>query len=105
MKTKMKFTGAVLMYCLFLGTIAANWIVIQKCKNTEISYYYGSLLFLPIFIGSYWTSIAYSALSVNETAWPKFLRKALIIIGEILCISLILYWVVIYMNDPEMELF
>lgn len=92
---------SALFYLLYLGVIATNVYIIKICGNNKISYYYGSLLFLPIFIISFWISQIYEKLSSGSGCIPEKINKILLKICDISNFALVICWVIIYLKFPD----
>lgn len=45
-RNKLKITFSAVFYLIYLSTVACNVYIIKSCIEGDMSYYYGSLIFL-----------------------------------------------------------
>lgn len=96
-------TLAALCYTAMLAADAASAYIIYDSVTSGITYYYGMLLFIPIFIFSYWMSTFFSQLTYGRQngrrIMPSWLRTMLNVIGNIASLALIAFWGYIYVTQ------
>ncbi len=96
-------TLAALCYTAMLAADAASAYIIYDSVTGGITYYYGMLLFIPIFIFSYWMSTFFSQLTYGRQdgrrIMPSWLRTMLNVIGNIASLALIAFWGYIYVTQ------
>lgn len=102
------------MICLILFTScdAFSGYLIYASINGVITYYLGLLIFVPVFIVSYWFSTFFSQLSAGRIRGkriiPKWLRGFILFLSNLVSIALLGFWGYIYFNQsmytPENEL-
>lgn len=91
---------SILFYLMYLAVIFTNVYIIKIAGDHKISYYYGSLLFLPIFILSFWISLIYEKLSSGAGCIPEKANTILLKICDISNLILIICWIIIYFKFP-----
>lgn len=105
-------TLAVICFLIYCCCDAFSGLLIYGSVNGEITYYYGLLLFVPIFILSYWFSTFFSQLTCGKQSgkriMPRWLRSFIMFISNLVSLALLGFWGYIYINQamytPENEL-
>lgn len=108
----LKRTLSLICLILFAGCDAFSGLLIYASINGVITYYLGLLIFIPVFIVSYWFSTFFSQLSAGKVkgkrVFPKWLRSFILIISSFVSVALLGFWGYIYLNQtmytPENEL-
>ena len=95
--------SAVLFYIAYLIVTLVNGLVINECIIHKITYYYGSLLFLPIIIVSYWIILIFEYIAQKNNTIPKKLLYVMIKISDLLNLAIIGFWVYAYFFIPQTE--
>ena len=84
---------------------AASLYVIYLSVTGGMTYYLGLLIFVPVFIFSYWMSTFFTQLTdvkVNgRRVCPKWLRSLLNAIGTLLSLATLAFWIYIYFNQSK----
>lgn len=104
-RSKAKITAAIAVFILYLASAAFNALIIEESINHKISYYYGSLWFLPTFIVSYWLSLLVSKTATAKGSLPKLSGKIICICCDVLNIAVVICWVAIYFIIPEAQFY
>ncbi len=102
---------AVLCYFIMLAADLAAVYVIYISFFGQITYYLGMMIFVPVFIISYWFATFFMQLTGGRVhgrrVMPKFLRTFLNTLGTLLSVALVAFWGYIYftqlMNQPANE--
>lgn len=105
-------TLALLCLVIFTCCDAFSGLLIYASISGRITYYLGLLIFVPVFIVSYWFSTFFSQLSAGKVKGrrilPKWLRSIIIFVSNLVSIALLGFWGYIYFNQtmytPENEL-
>ena len=105
-------TLAVICLILFTGCDAFSGLLIYASVNGKITYYLGLLIFIPVFIVSYWFSTFFSQLTAGKVKGkriiPKWFRNIVIFVSNLVSLGLLGFWGYIYINQsmytPENEL-
>ena len=105
---KLRRILAAVCYAAMLAADAAEIYIIYLSIHGGITYYFGMLLFLPIFIFTYWMSTFFAQLSYGKVElmvhgrvrkkriMPKKLRGFLNFLSSAISFLLALFWIVIY---------
>ncbi len=101
-------TLGIICYLVMLAADAAALYVIYISYFGQITYYHGMLLFVPIFIVSYWFATFFMQLTGGRIhgrrIMPMGVRVFLNTLGTIFSIALVGFWGYIYftqlMNEP-----
>lgn len=101
-------TLGTLCYLMMLIADAASVYIIYMSVNGSITYHLGMLLFVPVFILSYWFSTFFMQLTEGRIhgrrIMPKWLRGFLNFIGTLISLALVVFWgyifVVQQLNRP-----
>lgn len=96
---------AFLCYTAMLAADAASVYVIYLSVTGGMTYYLGLLIFVPVFIFSYWMSTFFSQLTdgkVNgKRVCPKWLRSFLNAFGTLISLATLAFWIYIYFNQSK----
>lgn len=94
---------AALCYTAMLAADAAEVYIIYESVYGGMTYYLGLLLFVPIFIFTYWMSTFFSQLTSGREKgrriMPKWLRTLLNLIGNLISLALVAFWGYIYVTQ------
>jgi Zn-dependent protease with chaperone function len=94
---------AAICYIAMLAADAAAAFVIYESVNGGITYYLGLLIFVPVFIFTYWMSTFFSQLSCGRVngvrIMPKWARTLLGWISNIISLALVAFWGYIYVTQ------
>jgi hypothetical protein len=94
---------AAICYLAMLAADAAAAYVIYESVYGGITYYLGLLIFIPLFIFTYWMSTFFSQLSYGKVngrrIMPKWTRTVLNWIGNIISLALVAFWGYIYVTQ------
>ncbi|MCD8096284.1 MAG: hypothetical protein LUE12_09195 [Ruminococcus sp.] len=103
---KLRRILSVVCYILMLAADFAEVYVIYFSYSGGITYYFGMLLFVPIFIFTYWmetffSQLTYGKVKINsekkkKRIMPKKLRAFLNSLGTILSLAIVAFWIYIY---------
>ncbi|MGN0633683.1 MAG: hypothetical protein ACI4JW_07410 [Oscillospiraceae bacterium] len=87
---------AFLCYTAMLAADAASVYVIYQSITGGMTYYLGLLIFVPVFIFSYWMSTFFSQLTDGKVngrrVCPKWLRSFLNALGTLISFALVAFW-------------
>lgn len=75
--------------------------VIKSCIEGDKSYYYGSLIFLPIFIVSFWTNMIFEKIAASSNSVPDKISYILLKISDVISLSLLGFWIIAYFKFPD----
>lgn len=96
-------TLAALCYIVMLAADAAEVYIIYESVYGGMTYHLGLLLFIPIFIFTYWMATFFSQLTAGKSKGkriiPKWLRAFLNGIGNIISLALVAFWGYIYVTQ------
>ena len=91
---------AVLCYILMLAADAAEVYVIYLSYSGGMTYDFGILIFIPIFIFSYWMATFFSQLisgrKNGKRIFPRALGNIMNLLGNLISLVLIGFWGYIY---------
>lgn len=91
---------AAICYIAMLAADAALLYVIYVSINGGITYYLGMLIFIPVFIFTWWMSAFFSQLTYGreneKKIMPKTLRFVMNLLSSVISIALIAFWGYIY---------
>ncbi len=102
---KVRKVLAIICYTVCLAAYAAAGYVSYISYCGEISYKLGFLIFLPIWIVTYWFSTFFSQLiekkGIDGSTWliKKAPRKVLSIISNLLSFALLAFWGYVYVME------
>lgn len=102
-KNKGITVSSILFYIAYLAASFANVTVIFDCIHHTIDYYYGSLLFLPIFIASYWIELIYESISAKDRITPRAIKNIMSKFASLISLSILAFWFYAYFCIPESE--
>jgi hypothetical protein len=98
---------ATICYAAMLAADAAAVWVIYKSIYGGMTYYLGLLIFVPLFIFTYWMSTFFSQLTSGKVGSkriiPKWLRTLLNVLGNIISLALIAFWGYIFVTQSLYE--
>ena len=93
---------AIVFFVLCVAALAAAGIVSYKAFKGSIDYTFGFLLFMPIWIGSYWFLSFFNALARHRKGkkikWviDKPVTRGLSTAANILSVLLVCFWIYAY---------
>lgn len=94
--------GAI-CYILSIAANAVSGYVIYLAVTGKITYYLGMLIFVPVFILSYWFATFFMQLTEGRShgrrIMPKWLRGFLNTISTLLSLALVVFWGYIYITQ------
>ena len=102
---------AVICYACMLAVDAYIAYIIYSAVYGSITYYLGQLIFVPVFIVSYWFSTFFSQLTFGKQGGkrviPKWLGSVLGGLSTLISLAFLAFWGYIYYNQmmytPENE--
>lgn len=100
-RNKLKITFSAVFYLIYLSTVACNVYIIKSCIDGDKSYYYGSLIFLPIFIVSFWMNMIFEKIATSSNSVPNKIGCILLKISNAISLSLLVFWIIIYFKFPD----
>ncbi len=91
---------AVICYLAMLAADAADVYIIYLSYSGGMTYEFGILLFIPIFIFSYWMATFFSQLisgkQNGKRIFPRLLGRLMNFLGSLISLALIAFWGYIY---------
>ncbi|MCD7741988.1 MAG: hypothetical protein LUI06_07290 [Ruminococcus sp.] len=104
---KLRRILAFICYIAMLAADALSAYVIYESITGGFTYYFGMLLFTPIFIFTYWMQTFFSQLTFGKEKgkriMPRALRKLLSWLGNIISLVLLGFWIYIYYMQLKNE--
>lgn len=96
-------TLAAVCYMLMLAADSAAVYVIYLSVTGGMTYHLGMLIFIPLFIFTYWMSTFFSQLTCGKIKkkriMPKWARSLLNGLGNIISLALLAFWGYIYVTQ------
>ena len=99
---KARKTLALICYTVCSAACIAAWVVSYMAFASRITYTFGFLLFVPIWIGAFWFLSFFNALSREKKGKKvkyvvkKSLTKGLSMLANVLSVLLLCFWVYAY---------
>lgn len=100
-RNKLKITFSAVFYLIYLSTVACNVYIIKSCIEGDMSYYYGSLIFLPIFIVSFWMNMIFEKIAISSNNVPDIISCILLKISDTISLLLLVFWIIVYFKFPN----
>ena len=93
---KFRRTLGILCYLISIAANTVSGYVIYLAVSGKITYYLGMLIFVPVFILSYWFATFFMQLTEGrhrgKRIMPKWLRGFLNGISTLLSLALVVFW-------------